>query len=238
MNTFEILTKYHLMKNGKINVNAQRMLLKMPDVEAQLRKILSHTTSTKHLLHDAARNITSAPICICGKNLKVFETRGSGKYVSCSRKCGVLMRIAAQGEEGLSANAAKRHLTLSNVGADGLTGYQRMQKKRISTNMASGWFINPADAPKAKLYRQKCWQITYQQPLHTLENFHLRGRAGIPNAHHIDHMVSVNFGFLNDVDPAIIGNIKNLRMIPYRENIAKGPRCSITLDELLKSVEC
>jgi hypothetical protein len=67
-------------------------------------------------------------------------------------------------------------------------------------------------------YRGKVWSETNRQPLHLLENFDKRGKSGINDAYQIDHILSVKYGFENKIDPKVIGNIKNLQMLPWKEN--------------------
>lgn len=67
-------------------------------------------------------------------------------------------------------------------------------------------------------YRNEVLKITRKQPLSILENHRERGR----NKFHLDHIISIRYGYMNDVDPEIIGNIKNLRFIPSKENIGKS----------------
>lgn len=57
-----------------------------------------------------------------------------------------------------------------------------------------------------------------------LKNFEKRGHAGTKGAYQLDHIISIHKGFLNGIDPTIIGGIKNLRMIPWRENMVKGSK--------------
>jgi hypothetical protein len=66
-----------------------------------------------------------------------------------------------------------------------------------------------------------------------LENFDKRGR----NKFHLDHKFSIHKGFENNIDPKIIGHIKNLQMLPESENIKKGTTCSIVLQELLSYIK-
>lgn len=86
--------------------------------------------------------------------------------------------------------------------------------------------------PAFETYRRKVWAVTKKQPLETLENFDKRGRGN--NGYHVDHIVSISDGFKNDIDPSIIGNIKNLRMLLGRENISKGPKSDMEINELLE----
>jgi len=65
--------------------------------------------------------------------------------------------------------------------------------------------------------------ISEKQPLHLLENFDKpRGRAGKSGMYHLDHMISINYGFKNNIDPKIIGHISNLQFITWQENLQKG----------------
>jgi hypothetical protein len=87
-------------------------------------------------------------------------------------------------------------------------------------------------------YYKKVWFITNSNDLTTLENYELRGRVDIDdNAYHLDHIYSISVGYLNDVDPEIIGNIENLQMLPWKENITKGKNCHITLEQLNEKIQ-
>jgi hypothetical protein len=52
-----------------------------------------------------------------------------------------------------------------------------------------------------------------------------------------DHMVSVKYGFDNNVDPAIIAHPANCRLMQHSSNSSKCGTCSITLDELLHRIK-
>ncbi len=53
-----------------------------------------------------------------------------------------------------------------------------------------------------------------------------------------DHMVSVRYGFDNDISPEIISHPANCELLTQRDNSAKRTKCSITIDELLERIEC
>lgn len=53
---------------------------------------------------------------------------------------------------------------------------------------------------------------------------------------HVDHNYSVKEGFDNNVKIEIIANINNLRLISQFDNLSKGKRCDITLNELLSKI--
>jgi hypothetical protein len=77
-----------------------------------------------------------------------------------------------------------------------------------------------------KLYYAMVWVVTESQPLHILENSDKRGWK----SYHLDHIYPISMGFKENISPEKIGNIKNLRFIPFEENIKKGS--TITSDSL------
>ena len=49
---------------------------------------------------------------------------------------------------------------------------------------------------------------------------------------HLDHMYSMLEGFLNLIDPYVIGMVENLRVVSRSENCSKQHRCIYTKEEL------
>jgi predicted transcriptional regulator len=83
-------------------------------------------------------------------------------------------------------------------------------------------------------YELEVLKITRQQPIKLLDNYNNRGNSGVDGAYHLDHKYSIIEGFKNNIKPELIGNIKNLEFIPWKENLKKRAKCSITLEELIK----
>lgn len=52
-----------------------------------------------------------------------------------------------------------------------------------------------------------------------------------------DHMLSVDFGWKNKIDPSIIRHPANCKLMLHTENFKKNTNCSITLEDLLKRIE-
>lgn len=50
---------------------------------------------------------------------------------------------------------------------------------------------------------------------------------------HLDHIVSIFYGFQNHISPAIIGDRLNLRMLDERSNMSKSYKNAMTIHELL-----
>ena len=68
------------------------------------------------------------------------------------------------------------------------------------------------------LYYRRVYSITKLQPIHLLDNYKERGRA----SYHLDHIYPISKGFKNKIAPEIIGDISNLRFIPWLQNLQKA----------------
>lgn len=55
--------------------------------------------------------------------------------------------------------------------------------------------------------------------------------------YHLDHKISITYGFINNIDPSIIGHKCNLEILYYKDNLIKGTKCSLSLDELLNRIK-
>lgn len=77
-------------------------------------------------------------------------------------------------------------------------------------------------------YRRIVRRVTSSQPLSNLDDIDKRSKMG----YHLDHNYSISQGFRDSVPPEMIGNIINLRMIPWKDNIIKGDKCDISLEEI------
>jgi hypothetical protein len=51
---------------------------------------------------------------------------------------------------------------------------------------------------------------------------------------HLDHIFSVKYGFLNGIDPEVIGHWTNLRVITSGDNCSKQARCDTSIEELFE----
>lgn len=65
-----------------------------------------------------------------------------------------------------------------------------------------------------KQYRKQVWKYTRKEPLFQLDNW---GKSNF----HLDHIISIKWGFDNNIKPWVIGNIANLRYLCKSENLSK-----------------
>jgi hypothetical protein len=113
---------------------------------------------------------------------------------------------------------------------------EKIHRKQIEskTGMDYDYYYNE-HLPAFLSYKRKVWAVTKKQPLETLENYSKRGRGN--HGYHVDHIISIRDGFRKNVEPEVIGSIHNLRMMLGRDNIMKGPRSDMNINELLNKME-
>lgn len=52
-----------------------------------------------------------------------------------------------------------------------------------------------------------------------------------------DHIVSVKYGFKNNIDPKIISHPANCQLLRHNDNVSKNSKCDLSLEELLLKIE-
>ena len=86
-----------------------------------------------------------------------------------------------------------------------------------------------------RLYYIKVWVITESQPLHLLKG-HDKRCWRCNGGHHLDHIYPISMGFYNKIPPEVIGDIRNLRFIPIKDNIKKGYKITTESKNTLKKI--
>lgn len=101
----------------------------------------------------------------------------------------------------------------------------------ISLGMHNGLATNLSESEykqvlsEKTIYYNEVHKITKRQLIHTLEFHEKRGKAKKGTDHYqLDHIIPISEGFRNNIDPNIIGNITNLRFIPWKENILRNKK--------------
>ncbi len=121
------------------------------------------------------------------------------------------------------------------VGDATLRNYDKIR----ATMEAKGHWIPLDKIDEFTLYKRFVWMETNKN-VHLIPNYDVdkRGlcRRGSDN-YQVDHIVSITDGFKNGVDPTIIGNISNLRFIPWMKNLQKFDRSDMSIEELYEIFE-
>jgi len=104
------------------------------------------------------------------------------------------------------------------------------KKKIFDTYTGNGVWVEDKDRSDWELYTKAVRTISEANDLDGLENVNLRGKG--VDAYHLDHLVSIKYGFDNGIPPSIIGSIHNLRFIPGIDNIRKGIGLAMTSQSL------
>lgn len=107
---------------------------------------------------------------------------------------------------------------------------EESKKKYIQTGIEQGrfWKSDDPEYIEFKKYRRKVYYWTSKNDLTLLENYDKRSLLG----YHLDHKYSISEGFKNNVPPKVIGSIYNLEFLLSTDNVKKGTKCSITLENL------
>lgn len=146
----------------------------------------------------------------------IYET-GNVYTEEVNRKQG----LANKGKPAWNSGTATI-LKCINCGEDfKATGNRKYTGKYCSVVCRTEYAYNTKDLEKIKYYNN-VWKITRKQPLYALENFEKRGRAKLnTNNYQVDHIIPISNGYDRGLNPEIIGNIINLRMIHWKENIKR-----------------
>lgn len=125
----------------------------------------------------------------------------------CDEKCIELYGLR-------SVEIAKKSITEEVI--------ERRKQKLIETILKISYEDYEKALSKKEKYYKIVKKITELQNLSSLENYEKRGRVEIEGSYHLDHIIPISYGLINNIDPNIIGHISNLRFIPAVENIKKG----------------
>lgn len=138
--------------------------------------------------------------------------------------------------------AEKIKFANSQIDENGLTGYQKAARKAVpkvrSSNEKAGYWMPLSEKNKFDQYRiaVSIEQRRFLSEIKLLPNFNRRAPSGTYDGYHLDHRISLWFGFMNNISPKIIGHICNLQMKPWLANNRKWSKCDLTLDELQNAI--
>ncbi len=131
---------------------------------------------------------------------------------------------------GLNASFVDKYLSTVNYRRNKSSGASIGLVKRFSGIDYNTYLKN---LPEQEKYTRLVINLTNKQPIHLLKNYEKRGCSGINGAYHLDHKYSILEGYKNNINPEIIASLNNLVFIPWKDNVMKRTKCSITKEELI-----
>ena len=220
----------------------------------------NNACTDSQVLYNYHNGIKTPPLCKCGKELN-FKNINIGYHSFCSTKCSKLSTSTQEKYEntmievyGVNHNMKteesldKRKKTwLEKYGKESISQVEEIKEKQLENRRKTlenyGHWTKLKDKSEWELYRRKVMEFTRQSlNKYGEERFGkhwklLRGpnRIGQDN-YQIDHKISKKEGFINNIDPSLIGHIENLELIHWKTNNKKKTKSSITLEELLLSI--
>lgn len=105
-------------------------------------------------------------------------------------------------------------------------------KKRVDKRIEYGQIIDPSLKDEKHLYYCEVRKLTEQTYKAYKDEINPNNYPRGKNTYHIDHIVSIQKGFLNKVPPEILASKHNLQMLSAQENNAKNADNWMTVSEL------
>jgi len=118
----------------------------------------------------------------------------------------------------VNPSETKRYCSQSCAGKNIDKSYMQTEEYRNS--------LRKDTTPEYKRYCNRVHKLSkkiYEQFKHEINpNNYPRGLAGEQGVYHLDHIVSIRYGFDNNLLPEEVARKQNLQMLPWKENISKG----------------
>lgn len=117
------------------------------------------------------------------------------------------------------------------LGGMSLTEYrdrfrQEWKIKRKVTRVSKGLDLPDVARTAFQLYKRRVERLTvttYKRNQRKINPLNLtRKPAGSKDGYHLDHIISIKMGFLNNIPVEVIASVDNLQMLPWRDNVRKG----------------
>lgn len=86
--------------------------------------------------------------------------------------------------------------------------------------------LSKDDTPEYKKYAGYVHRLSekvYQKNIDIINpNRYPRTVAGVDGGYQLDHIIEIRFGFDNNIPPEVLCEVENLRMLPWKENLARN----------------
>jgi hypothetical protein len=198
---------------------------------------------------DLLFNPDQSVICSYGCGLPAnYRFINSGK-VCCSRVHNSCPSNKKKNSEGLKKTGRDYKSNYKNLSQDikdkmawarGLTQEDSRVAKFAQNNKGKRRISDKIILEKA-IYREQC-NFNLAGIIQKIKGFNLLEKHGMysksnPDGVVRDHRLSVNYGYLNNIDPKIISHPTNCEFLQHKDNARKTFKNSITLEELIEGIQ-
>lgn len=194
-------------------------------------------------LNEARKNAkTSLELVVCsvcdktltksGMNLHVWQVHGAG--ASRDPNIGFKQGTRVSWSKGKTKETDARIARIAQKTSKSMMGKRRSKLQRSKAML---------DLQNYRLACRFCFNV-YDFPdefdLSLIEKhgwYKAKNRGNNPTGVSRDHIVSVRYGFDNQVDPNIMSHPANCCLLSHASNVSKGKKCSISIDELVERID-
>lgn len=178
-------------------------------------------------------------ICMCG-NIITYTNRHNSY---CSRKCANSRKFSTETKLKIS-ETNKKNYKITNFSYKKNTYRVCISCDSIIEYKKSKCSICSKTIEKYRLEAKFKFNI-YDYPdyfdinLLNKHGMYSPANSKTPNINGVsrDHIVSISYGYANNIPPDIISHPANCRLILQSENSSKNKKCSFTMEELLHEIE-
>jgi hypothetical protein len=151
------------------------------------------------------------------------------------KKIDPITGLSGYDQKGQATRAAH----MSKIDEYGRNGYSRIATKAIikgnRTKADKGLITNLVQRNAFRRYKSIVTYVTNRHRKELTAGY-VTGLAGNKDVWHLDHRISIFFGFINKISPFVIGHKDNLQMLPWEKNISKHSKCDLELETLLVNI--
>lgn len=133
----------------------------------------------------------------------------------------------------------KEETWIKKYGVKNPSQSKEIKDKKKKTIVSNGYIRSDEELTEKELYKRKVSQftdITIRKKFKK-DDLKKRGKCGIYGAKQVDHIYSINDGFINNIPPEILCHECNIRLIDWEDNTNKWKKSDITINELYSLIE-
>jgi len=163
------------------------------------------------------------------KGLKDVISAETKQKMSISAKERVLRGILPDNTGNIAWNKGLTKETDCRVSKYAASQFNQVRSGNYSRGEDNGnWNANKSEYAAYSNKVRMLSEAVYRKNKSVINPNNLpRGRAGVDGAYHLDHIISVYYGFTNKIAPEEISKMENLQMLEWRENVIKSSNTEI-----------